>query len=324
MWVLPLVLATALWARAEETKPTQRPTARLRYARLDGAEACPSLLQTERAVAARLGYHPFRPDAKDVIEAFVDRRGNGLRARLELKDVNGTTRGKRELDSPSLDCSELSSALTLAIAIAIDPQAFLGGPPPPPPTPPIPVASAPPEVVGPPPPLPPLVQAEAPSLQVRVGAGLLGLAGTSPGVTGGLAVRVSVGGKRWSLALDARGEWPRSLSAGPGAVSVLNVAGLLAPCFHLSVFGACAVIGAGATRVWSEGLVGSSDTVVPFVQGGGRLQVLFPVSERFSLGGSVDLLVPITRAVLRVGDERLWVTPPFNGSLGLFVAFSAL
>jgi hypothetical protein len=317
-WVVLLAALAGANALAQAPAPAAaaKPTAHLRYARLDGAASCPSPMQTENAVKSRLGYDPFRDDAKDVIEVFIEQYQGGLRARLQLKDTSGATRGKRELLSPSTDCSELSSALTLAIAIAVDPQAFLGGPPPP-----APVASAP-EVSMTPPPPPPLVEAERPGVHVRGAVGLLGLVGTTPGVTGGLALRVTVAGERWSVSLDGRGEWPRTLDAGPGTVGVTNLVGLVAPCFHVRWFGACGLVGGGVTRVTSTGLEGSKDGSAPFFQLGGRVQAMFELSRLISLGGSVDVLAPVTRAVVMVGDEQLWTTPALNASAGLFVAFT--
>jgi hypothetical protein len=318
-----MTLALFLLAFAAVPAPdaSTRPSARLRYARLDAtSQACPGPAQAEAAVRTRLGYDPFHADAKDVIEVFIERFEGGLRARLQLKDADGTARGKRVISSPATDCTELSSALTLAIAIAVDPQSFLGGPP----TPPIasaPVAAAPPTVDAAPPP-PPLVEAERSALKFHAGVALLGLIGTSPGVTGGFAVRAGLHGERWSVSLDGRAELPRALAVGPGEVSVTHLAGLVAPCFHLSYFGACAVFGAGVTRIGSTGLEGSRDGAALFLQAGGRLQALFPLSERVSLGGSVDVLVPLSRTILMVGDEQLWSSPPLNGNAALVVAFS--
>ncbi len=319
---LSALLLTASLASAQ-TAP-QRPTARLRYARLDdAANACPSLFQTEAAVRTRLGYDPFRDDAKDVIEVFVEKgEPNGLRARMRLKDADGTSKGKRDLLSPSTDCVELSNALTLAISIAVDPQSFLG-----PSTPAIPSAESggpppPPIVAASPPPPPPMVEAESSRVKVRGGIGILGLAGTTFGITGGASVRLTVGTARWSVSLDGRGELPRVLQVGPGEISVTNAAGLLAPCLHVSFFGACAVAGVGATRIGSTGLDGSRDQVVLFFQAGGRVQAMFDLTERISLGGALDVLVPVTRPVLRVGGEPLWSAPVVNGNLGVFLSFS--
>jgi hypothetical protein len=308
-------------ALAASPETPARPAARLKYARLDAtAQSCPGPSQVEAAVRTRLGYDPFRADAKDIIEVFIERNDGGLRARLQLKDTDGNMHGKRVLDSPATDCVELSSALTLGIAIAVDPQAFLGTP-----TPPIPVAAAAPvapTVIDSPPPPPPLVEASS-AVKFHAGVALLGLVGTSPGVSGGFAVRVGLHAERWSISLDGRAELPRAMAAGPGEVSVGHLAGLLAPCVHfLSYFGACGVVGAGVTRVTSTGLEGSRDGSSLFLQAGGRVQALFPLSPHIALGGSVDVLVPLARTILLVGDEQLWSTPPVNGNAALVVAFS--
>lgn len=322
--LLSLVLslsAAASWA-------ADRPTARLAYVRMPGAEQCPGPVEAKSAVVTRLGYDPFREDAGDSIEVFIEPNGaaSQLRARLQLKR-GGEVRGKRELSSVTGDCAELSNALTLAIAIAVDPQAFLAGPAPVPPPAPAPAAPPPPPaaelVLSPPPPPPPLEPQT--KVHLTAGLGVLGLLGTTPGViTGGLSVRVGVRGERWSVNLDGRVELPRSLELAPGTASVTNLAALLAPCFHAGVFAACGLVGAGVTRVSSEGLPDSGDASAPFVQAGARAQVLVPLSRRFSLGGSIDLLAPLARPVLLVGRERVWAAPPVNASLGVFGTFGFL
>lgn len=313
---LALVTLLSTAALAGEQK-----TAKLIYARLDGATACPDPWSMQKAVASRLGYNPFKDDAVDVIQVFVERRRDVLGARLEMRSGN-TVRGKRDLESTSSDCGELAAALSLAIAIAIDPQTWMGNA-----TPPVTAApsapAAPPSVMAPPPP-PPLVAAEVSSLKLQAALGVMGLWGTSPQFTGGLVARVTLGGPHWSVSLDGRGELPQTMRAGPGEVSVTNIAGSLAPCAHYSYFGACGVVAGGITRVTSRGLLESRDGVAPLFQAGGRVRADFPLTGRLGLGGSVEALVPLARAVLEVGGETLWATPPVNLSGSLLLTFSLL
>lgn len=324
--VLPLMMLVSFAAVAD------RPSARLAYVRLPGAESCPGLTDARSAVVTRLGYDPFRDEAGDLIEVFVERQARGLRARLQLKNAAGVVRGRRELSSHAGDCSELSNALALAIAIAVDPQAFLALPPGPatPSTPaispatPTPTGAAEELQLSAPPPPPPLEPETRPHVTAAVGA--LGLLGTTPGLlTGGLTVRFGVvAGERFSVNLDGRAELPNSMNLLPGTVSVTNLSALLAPCVHLKVFAACAVVGAGVTRISSQGLGDARELTAPFFQVGGRVQVLVPVTRRLAFGGSLDLLAPVARPVLLVDQQPVWSAPPVNGSAGLFVAFAFL
>ena len=295
-------------------------SAKLIYARLDGAESCPDAWSMEKTVAERLGYNPCHADATDVIRVFLERRGDALGARLEMRSGT-TTRGKRDLVSTSRDCGELAAALSLAIAIAIDPQTWIGSAAPP-------VAAGPPPapaaaVMAPPPP-PPLVAAEASSLKVLAALGVMGLWGTTPQFTGGLVARVSLGGEHWSLSLDGRGELPQTIAVGPGEVSVVNIVGSFAPCAHFSYFGACGVVAGGVTRVTSRGLVQSRDGLAPLLQAGARARADVPLTGRLGLGASVDALVPLTRTVLDVGSETLWASPPVNVSGSILLTFRLL
>jgi hypothetical protein len=302
---LTFFLALGLSAAALAEAPAPKKTVKLVYARMEGAGACPSPKQTEEAVSARLGYDPFRPDAKDVIEVYVSRTKAGLSAEMRLRDATGKEQGKRELESTSRDCGELASALQLAIAIAVDPQSFMGGPV----TPPIPQAEA-----LPPPPPPPALEAtpepEPSRVHLAAGAGLLGLYGSAPQPTGGAALRVSLAGERYSLALDLRADLPTGLQVGPGNGSVSTMTALLAPCVNFGFAGFCAVGGGGAVRVSSQGLAGSTDQTGPLFVAGARLQASWAFSQRFSLALTVDGLVPLTHTVLTANNAQVWSAPP--------------
>jgi len=74
-----------------------------------------------------VGYDPFFPWAKQTIVVQVWREHQRLRARVQLVDGEGTSRGTRELtaSSDSADCAELFDATALAISIALDAAAAL-------------------------------------------------------------------------------------------------------------------------------------------------------------------------------------------------------
>ena len=114
--VRPLLLI-ALWSALGVA--AQR-SARLEYTRAEDTAECPDAKAIQNAIAARLGYNPFKPDAPLLITVDVSRREGGLRALIELRRGDQSPRS-RELTSTGSDCRELAAAVELAVSIAIDP-----------------------------------------------------------------------------------------------------------------------------------------------------------------------------------------------------------
>ncbi len=112
------VLATCvlLCADAEAAEP-ERPSYRLLWVRGDEASSCPSPSAVARGVEERLGYDPFREDARATIEAHVDRSGGVWTVTLRLPG-DGQDAVKR-YESPSADCNAVAQAAELAIGLAI-------------------------------------------------------------------------------------------------------------------------------------------------------------------------------------------------------------
>jgi hypothetical protein len=79
-------------------------------------------------VRSRLGRDPFTNDADHNIEASVTRDGQVWRAHLSVIGPNGTVLGSRELQSSEPDCTTLADAITLAVALVIDPRAAFAAP----------------------------------------------------------------------------------------------------------------------------------------------------------------------------------------------------
>jgi hypothetical protein len=107
---------------AQETEPS-----RLRFAwvRGEGAERCPNAETIARAVSIRLGREPFAPSAPQSVEASVHRANNRWSVSIFLRDVDGTLLGTRSLASDAVDCAGVVPPVSLAIALAIDPEAAL-------------------------------------------------------------------------------------------------------------------------------------------------------------------------------------------------------
>src|SRR5262249_42045560 len=100
-----------------------RPSAHVIYVRGDGAEGCPNEETLRSAVAARLGYDAFREaDARTIRAAIAREKRGPYPVLLERIGPDSVAAGQRELTSASADCDEVFLAMTLAIAIAIDPM----------------------------------------------------------------------------------------------------------------------------------------------------------------------------------------------------------
>ncbi|MEO7035262.1 MAG: hypothetical protein ABI548_15175 [Polyangiaceae bacterium] len=115
-----------LWASRAGAAPGD--ATRLEYARSDRAGRCPDEVALKSAVAQRLGYDPFFHAARQTIVVQITDVDSGLRAQMRLIDEQGIIRGSRELNDRLEHCDELVASLALAISIALDPSAALGGP----------------------------------------------------------------------------------------------------------------------------------------------------------------------------------------------------
>jgi len=96
------------------------PSAKLVYVRGPETAACPDETQLRRAVATRIGYDPFFPSASKTVIAQVSRASAGYRGKIQIIGDDGLIRGERELATRGDDCSELISAMALAVSIALD------------------------------------------------------------------------------------------------------------------------------------------------------------------------------------------------------------
>jgi hypothetical protein len=114
-----------------QIQPDEAPEIRFSWELGMGAESCPSEDALRDAVAARLGYFPFTRDADRTLRASVTRMGDRLIGTIRLEDATGELIGERTLEGEAGDCHELSRALQLAIAIAIDPTVITRPTPPP-------------------------------------------------------------------------------------------------------------------------------------------------------------------------------------------------
>ncbi len=296
--MLPLLPFLLLAAAAPQSR------VRLLY---DAADTgCPARARLASAVMARLGYEPFRDDANETVEVQVHRSGNSLSARVVRSGAEGET-GRRELTSPTTDCTELFRALELAVAIAIDPRAGLVRPSATATQTPV-VAPVPSVVVAPAkPPVPTFF---------HLGVGPTGSLGTGPRPTFGFAL---FGGLRHGLLelnLGGRVELPAVMGLSPGSISTQTVVGNLTVCLAVSVIRACALGEAGALRVTSTGLTPAAQQTAVLADLGVRLGLHLQLSEHLALRPFLDVAASLARTAVLADGRAVWVTSPVIGTLG--------
>jgi hypothetical protein len=108
-------------ARSATAEPL---TFRLSWVRAVGAEGCPNAEQLAAAVEARLGREAFSEPASRHIEGSVARAEGAWRVQLRVMGADNAVLGSRELDANGPDCASIADAVSLAIALTIDPHAL--------------------------------------------------------------------------------------------------------------------------------------------------------------------------------------------------------
>src|SRR5688572_24899885 len=108
---------------ASRASADTRPTHILRWTRGPGAESCIDAQMLATAVEERLGRVVFAEQATPavIIEAHVARATAGWHVAIAVRSADGKPLGARELDEPAADCRALDEALSLVIALIVDP-----------------------------------------------------------------------------------------------------------------------------------------------------------------------------------------------------------
>jgi hypothetical protein len=314
-----------------------RPSFAIAYQAPEGA-GCPTEDAVRASVAAELGYDPWDPvddGASPRIAVTIRVHHAGVRGRVEMRATDGRHLGARELEAPS--CAELAGALVLAITVAIDPLRAVAPPPKPPGTAAAdnaaanggaatsasaaatkPASDAPP--AAPAPPHPPRLVDE---IRLRVGFGVQGTIDAAPGPQIGFMGRVGFALRRFSLAVELRGDLPGSGGVDGGHVSASTMAAFLVPCVSHRVVALCLLGGGGGQEVAGSGYLLSRSSWVPYAAVGGRIEIELALTRIIALDLHVDLMAPITRTELYVGTERpqrVYRSEPVSSSLGLLLS----
>jgi hypothetical protein len=300
---LLLLAATLSTARAETT------SLRWKYARGPGAEECPDAETLRSSIAAELGRDPFDA-ASERGDLVVDvRRARGrLAARIELHGSDGALVGARTLRSG--DCRELTPALTLAVALAVD--ALESGHPDTQPAD-VEVTQAGDDEA----PHFGLPAARARGYRLRVGAGFLGGVDATLLASFGLTAQADIAFARWSAGLELRGDLPTSTSVPSTGyyvtASLWRVAAI--PCFRHKLASVCAIVAVGNERASAGGV----NLSAVWVGLGGRLALELPLYSRFvSIRLHADVVAPATRnELVSPGGKPLYATAAVSGSFGM-------
>lgn len=320
----------AAWAEGDP------PVARLTFERGAGAEACPDQAALESAVAARLGYVPFRPDAVRAISVRFARSGRGIAATVVATTAEGASR-ERTLSSATRDCEELASAVALAISVAIDPES-LGREPgervasatspsaatssaPAAPVPvPAPTARPAPSAAAARVPITPRPTSEASHWGVAVfpHVAIASLPSTTFGV--GLAARWRHAA--WVLELGARYAWPRDTDLAPGAVHSELWGGAAAACFSPGVE-LCGAAIASRFAASGAGVAGARSDAALTLGAGIAASYLLPLGAGLHVGPRGEAIFALRRPALVLQDQEAWRAPLVASQLGLVLGWEA-
>ncbi len=303
----PLLTACALLLLSPPAAAGPGARARLDYQRLTGAESCPAQPAFQAEIAAWLGYDPFSDSEPRAVVIELSGNASGLAAHLQLEKAGGEILGERQIVTASSDCRDLTQALVLAVALAVDPLPISrdvivsdeARPPPavqvvsPTTTFTIPAAST---------------RPAGPSAELSLSVGSLWVVGgpqVAPGLMAGLEARWD----HFSIGIEGEGDAFTGEPVSPGSVQVSLVSAELIPCYRLGAFGFCAVLAAGAELGHGEGVSEPSSQPLPYLGVGVRaladLHIAGPLSVRFQL----DALGTALGATFNIGNTDVWDTP---------------
>ncbi|MHB1845113.1 MAG: hypothetical protein ACYCWW_09800 [Deltaproteobacteria bacterium] len=160
-------------------------------------------------------------------------------------------------------------------------------------------------------------KAAATTLQLRAGLGAVGSLGSAPSPAAGLGLDVELLWPRYALLFEGRSDLNATRPFEGGEVGTALELGEIAPCRRFGSLGACAVVALGAQTGQAAGLPGALQRSAPFAAVGARGLFELLVAGPFSLRGSLELLAPLTRENVLVGDNLAFTTPPLAGTAEL-------
>ena len=151
--------------------------------------------------------------------------------------------------------------------------------------------------------------------------------GVAPAPAPGIAIGGTLALRPWSLSLELRADAAesrsRDASLGGGSVASSLYAAQLVPCANVSYLAVCGLGVLGVTEAWGSGIVPQDTRSTLFAAAGARVGVELPVGASFFLRAHVDGLLDLHRATLSLGQQApddVWSAPAFGGSLGIGLA----
>jgi hypothetical protein len=318
----------ALLALFSSIDASASPSARLIYGHGPGAESCPDEAVLRAAVSSRIGYDPFFPYAPRTVVLTMGGSDAKLTARIELIENQQAT--AREL-STSGTCGELLESAALAIAIAIDPRAWIS------PQPRTEAKPAPAEPVRPvvePPVMQPVLEApraeerprSAPShrehARFQMALGPRMATGLQPSAAVGLGLGGALVWDRVSIGVEAESYLPNTERAVSGAeVRGWLVDGALVPCLRWLPLSVCGVARVGRFEGAGERVQHPTTDGALFLGVGGRVGAEVAVSDAVSAQVTGDVVGDLARPVLKVGSESVWRAPLVAAVFGISASY---
>lgn len=315
---------------------------RLDYARSEHAARCPDADVLKAAVAKRLGYDLFFPAARQTISVEItDDKSGALHARMRLVNDQGIIVGSRELSEPSGNCDELVASLALAISIALDPTAALGGErdaaeaaeviaapdaapaepePDQPESPEKVVKNARPRVKQPPRLVAPAT-ASGPPVTLRASG--FGAWGVAPAVGFGGRVGLGLRFEHFAFVLEGSEQLTSSRKIDFGSVEASLLAGNLAGCANLDWLAGCGLLRLGSLRTAGREIQDPHAERSLYFSAGLRAEATPALTDRVHLIAGIDWEKTLTPVTLRLYGIDQWKSPLFSlsASLGLELRF---
>jgi hypothetical protein len=121
------LLLLAPWSLAVAGVRAQPKQPGLNWIRLPGAERCLGASELASRVDARLGRAVFVAvgDAAFFVDGHVARTASGYDVTIDITDATGALLGRRSLSFVGDDCAAIEDAVSLVIAVTVDPRSAL-------------------------------------------------------------------------------------------------------------------------------------------------------------------------------------------------------
>ena len=271
------------------------------------------------------------------------RTGEQLVADVTLANRDGQRVGSRSLQAPARQCDELTAAIALTVAIALD--AIDKGTPADPSAPPTSSPSSSPTPAREPAPEPPSTAPRVPELsadagpavrtgpeepprpspRLELGVGMSGAPlGVSPVFAMSAAAFASVSWSRIDVGVEGFFGLAASgpVKAVPGAsVRTSWSGGGPTACLHFGPYFGCAVAFVGSLRAEAPGVPGASTGHALEILAGPRAGVAVPLGLGASLRLSLDILAEAPRPGVRAIGQTLWQASPVVAAAQAAVGF---